>query len=87
MAARKTPTKKPRVRVGILMGSESDRGVVEEAGRVLEDLGIGYEILVRSAHRTPDAVRDYSRARKDPESGRGPAVCQGPSGRNTIETA
>jgi phosphoribosylaminoimidazole carboxylase PurE protein len=42
------------------MGSESDRPVVEEAGAVLEDLGIGYEILVRSAHRTPDAVRDYS---------------------------
>jgi phosphoribosylaminoimidazole carboxylase PurE protein len=42
------------------MGSESDRAIVEEAGAVLEELGIGYEILVRSAHRTPDAVREYS---------------------------
>jgi 5-(carboxyamino)imidazole ribonucleotide mutase len=42
------------------MGSESDRPVVEEAGAVLDELGIGYEILVRSAHRTPDAVREYS---------------------------
>lgn len=49
------------VRVGILMGSESDRPTVEEAAAVLRDLGVGHELLVRSAHRTPDAVRDYVR--------------------------
>jgi 5-(carboxyamino)imidazole ribonucleotide mutase len=57
MAARKTSA--GPVRVGILMGSESDRAVVEETGAVLHDLGIGHELLVRSAHRTPDAVRAY----------------------------
>jgi len=49
------------VRVGILMGSESDRPVVSECAAVLGELGIGHEVLVRSAHRTPDAVRDYVR--------------------------
>ena len=49
------------VRVGILMGSESDRAVVDECAAVLRELGIGHEVLVRSAHRTPDAVRDYVR--------------------------
>jgi phosphoribosylaminoimidazole carboxylase PurE protein len=51
----------PEVRVGILMGSESDRAVVNECAAVLTELGIGHEVLVRSAHRTPDAVRDYVR--------------------------
>jgi phosphoribosylaminoimidazole carboxylase PurE protein len=51
----------PEVRVGILMGSESDRAVVSECAAVLTELGIGHEVLVRSAHRTPDAVRDYVR--------------------------
>jgi 5-(carboxyamino)imidazole ribonucleotide mutase len=43
------------------MGSESDRPTVEESAAVLRDLGVGHELLVRSAHRTPDAVRDYVR--------------------------
>lgn len=49
------------IRVALLMGSESDREAVAEAAKVLDELGIGYEWLVRSAHRTPDAVRDYAR--------------------------
>jgi 5-(carboxyamino)imidazole ribonucleotide mutase len=62
MAAKKTSGRERagRIRVGILMGSEGDRPVVEETGAVLDELGIGYELLVRSAHRTPDAVRDYA---------------------------
>ncbi len=59
----KRPTKsKPRV--GIVMGSESDRAILEEAGRVLDDFGVGYEIAVRSAHRTPDAARTWARGAK-----------------------
>jgi phosphoribosylaminoimidazole carboxylase PurE protein len=52
---------KPRARVGIVMGSESDRPTLEEAARVLEEFGIGYEIVVRSAHRTPDATARWAR--------------------------
>jgi phosphoribosylaminoimidazole carboxylase PurE protein len=46
--------------VGILMGSESDRPRMEGASRVLEELGIPYEVHVMSAHRTPDKVGDYA---------------------------
>jgi phosphoribosylaminoimidazole carboxylase PurE protein len=47
--------------VGIAMGSESDRPVMEEAGRVLAEFGIPYEIVVRSAHRTPEATAKWAR--------------------------
>jgi len=57
MAIRAT---KPRV--GIAMGSESDRAVMEEAGKVLAEFGVPYEIVVRSAHRTPDATRTWARS-------------------------
>lgn len=38
----------------IVMGSESDMPVMEEAGKVLDELGISYSISIASAHRTPD---------------------------------
>ena len=55
---------KSRVRVGIVMGSESDRAVMSEAARVLEEHGVGCEIRVRSAHRTPDEAAEYARSAK-----------------------
>jgi phosphoribosylaminoimidazole carboxylase PurE protein len=48
-------------RVGIVMGSESDRAVMEEAGRVLDEFGVAWEMIVRSAHRTPDATAAWAR--------------------------
>jgi phosphoribosylaminoimidazole carboxylase PurE protein len=48
-------------RVGIVMGSESDRAQMEEAAKVLADFGVGCEIAVRSAHRTPDAAARWAR--------------------------
>ncbi len=42
--------------VGILMGSDSDLPVMQDAAKVLEEFGIGYEIHTLSAHRTPEAV-------------------------------
>ena len=47
--------------VGIVMGSESDRPVMEEAAKVLADFGIASEVAVRSAHRTPDAAARWAR--------------------------
>lgn len=47
-------------RVGIIMGSRSDREVMAEAARVLEELGIPYEMEVVSAHRTPDRMFAYA---------------------------
>jgi 5-(carboxyamino)imidazole ribonucleotide mutase len=45
--------------VGILVGSKSDLPVMEKSTARLEDLGIEYEIEVRSAHRNPEAVAEY----------------------------
>lgn len=46
--------------VGIVMGSVSDKAVMEECARTLEELEINFEITVSSAHRTPDKTRDYA---------------------------
>ena len=45
--------------VGILMGSDSDLPVMQDAAKVLEELGIASEVHTLSAHRTPDAVVEY----------------------------
>jgi len=45
--------------VGILVGSKSDLPVMEKCTRRLEDLGIDYELGVRSAHRNPEDVAEY----------------------------
>ena len=47
-------------RVGIVMGSESDRPVMEEAAKVLADHGVACEVVVRSAHRTPRETAEYA---------------------------
>ena len=41
------------VQVGILMGSASDLPAMTAAGDVLDELNIGYEMRIMSAHRTP----------------------------------
>jgi phosphoribosylaminoimidazole carboxylase PurE protein len=46
--------------VGVLGGSKSDFPVLEKAGAVLAELDIPYELLVVSAHRTPDRLFDYA---------------------------
>ncbi len=46
-------------RVCIFMGSESDRKVMEETCRILDGFGVGYELKVASAHRTPHLVESY----------------------------
>ncbi len=49
------------VKIGIIMGSKSDLGVMQDAADVLKELGVGYEITVVSAHRTPDRMFTYAR--------------------------
>lgn len=48
------------VEVGIIMGSDSDLPVMSEAAKVLDELGISYELTVVSAHRTPKRMYDYA---------------------------
>jgi phosphoribosylaminoimidazole carboxylase PurE protein len=46
--------------VGILMGSESDLPVMQEAAAMLQEFGIEYEMTIASAHRTPKKVMEYT---------------------------
>lgn len=48
--------------VGILMGSDSDLPVMQEAAAMLQEFGIEYEMLIASAHRTPKKVLEYSQS-------------------------
>ena len=47
--------------VSIVMGSDSDLEIMQEAGKSLDDFGIAYEIDVTSAHRSPDRTAEYAR--------------------------
>jgi len=53
------------IAVGIIMGSRSDWGVMEAAASLLEQLGIGYEAKVVSAHRTPDRLYAYAASARE----------------------
>ncbi len=44
------------------MGSESDRAVMDEAVRVLSEFEVASEVVVRSAHRTPEAAATWAKA-------------------------
>jgi 5-(carboxyamino)imidazole ribonucleotide mutase len=47
------------------MGSKSDLPVMQKAADILEELGIPYEISIKSAHRTPDEMFKYAETAKD----------------------
>jgi len=46
--------------VSIIMGSDSDLQVMQEAGKVLKEFNIPFEITVVSAHRTPKRLYEFS---------------------------
>ena len=50
--------------VGIIMGSDSDFSVMEEASKILENFKVAHEVLVTSAHRTPERTRKYVQGAK-----------------------
>ena len=47
--------------VGIIMGSDSDLKVMQDAAKVLEEFGIESEVTALSAHRAPDEVAQYAK--------------------------
>ncbi|RXT05174.1 5-(carboxyamino)imidazole ribonucleotide mutase [Ammoniphilus sp. CFH 90114] len=51
--------------VGVIMGSTSDWETMKEACNMLDELGVGYEKKVVSAHRTPDYMFEYATTAKD----------------------
>ncbi|MCL2415807.1 MAG: AIR carboxylase family protein, partial [Defluviitaleaceae bacterium] len=44
------------MKIGIIMGSDSDLPVMSEAAKILDNFGVDYELTIVSAHRTPDRM-------------------------------
>ncbi|NOR51864.1 MAG: 5-(carboxyamino)imidazole ribonucleotide mutase [Gammaproteobacteria bacterium] len=53
------------LKIGVVMGSQSDWPVMEHAVQQLEAFGVSYEARVVSAHRTPDLLFDYAANARD----------------------
>jgi len=53
---------KPPPSVGIIMGSDSDLPTMAAAAETLESFGIGVEVTVVSAHRTPERMFEYAKS-------------------------
>jgi len=54
-----------QAKVGIIMGSLSDWPTMQRAAKVLDELEVGYEAKVISAHRTPDRLYQYAKSAKE----------------------
>ena len=52
-------TKKPEV--AVIMGSDSDLDTMKEAEIILKEFGIGYEVKILSAHRSPALTSEYAK--------------------------
>lgn len=53
------------MKIGIIMGSDSDLPVMREAADFLEELEIAYEITIVSAHRTPGWLYEYAQTARE----------------------
>ena len=51
--------------VGVIMGSDSDLPVMQDAVDVLVEFGVTHEVRIVSAHRTPEVMVDYARTAAD----------------------
>jgi len=51
--------------VGIIMGSDSDLPVMDDAATILCELGVAYELTIVSAHRTPERMYEYAKSAED----------------------
>jgi 5-(carboxyamino)imidazole ribonucleotide mutase len=51
--------------VGIIMGSLSDRKVMQEAADILTELGVVWEMDIVSAHRTPEKMVEYAKSARN----------------------
>ena len=47
------------MKIGIVMGSDSDLAVMKKAAAVLDEFGLDYEMVIASAHRTPAEVKAF----------------------------
>lgn len=51
--------------VGIIMGSDSDLPVMQDAAKVLDELGVQHEVQIVSAHRTPEWMAEYAKSARE----------------------
>lgn len=51
--------------VGIIMGSDSDLPVMQDAATMLKEFGVDFEITVVSAHRTPERMYEYAKSARE----------------------
>jgi len=56
------PVTSTNPRVAVVMGSDSDWSVMQDAAQVLKDFGVDHEVEVVSAHRTPDKMIAFGKA-------------------------
>ncbi len=54
-----------QIKVGIVMGSQSDWPTMKEAALILDQLGVAHETKIVSAHRTPDRLWSYGKTAAD----------------------
>ncbi len=52
-------------KVSIVMGSDSDLGIMSQAAKVFEEFGVDYEMKIISAHRMPDIFVEYAKSAAD----------------------
>ena len=54
-----------KAKIGIIMGSNSDWPVMQQAAQFLQEFGVDYEARVVSAHRTPDLMFEYAETARE----------------------
>lgn len=65
MSDRDSAIKAGAIKVGIVMGSQSDWPTMKEAATILDELGVAHEVKIVSAHRTPDRLWAYGKSAVD----------------------
>lgn len=53
------------IKVGIIMGSDSDLPIMQRCAEALDEFGVGYEMVVSSAHRHPEKTARYARGAEE----------------------
>jgi phosphoribosylaminoimidazole carboxylase PurE protein len=56
----KTKSAMKIVTVSVVMGSDSDLPIMGEAAKILDDFGVGFELILTSAHRAPERTAKYA---------------------------
>lgn len=53
------------MKIGVIMGSKSDLPTMSECVNILKEFGVGHEVKIVSAHRTPNLMFEYAKEAKE----------------------